>query len=92
MALFVDLSVCDTYEAEHLFGTMKTFGNGSHILFLSMMNSYWSSFLQGNQLNMAVCSWYLIKSDLSSVHVYFMLGRGVIFLFSVFFWLYLKFT
>ena len=25
--------------------------------------------VQGDQLNMAVCVWYLVKSDLSSVHV-----------------------
>ena len=26
--------------------------------------------LQGGQLNMAVCFWYIVKIDLSSVHVY----------------------
>ena len=27
IALFVDLSVCDTYEAEHLFGTFNIWHN-----------------------------------------------------------------
>ena len=28
------------------------------------------SVVQGDQLNMSVCFWYLVKSDLSSVHLY----------------------
>ena len=39
----------------------------------SKMLFYFSIFtpqLQGDQLNMAVCFWYFVKSDLSSEHVY----------------------
>ena len=35
-----------------------------------LWNTQDSTVLQDDQLNMALCSWYLVKSDLSGVHVY----------------------
>ena len=59
MSVYQDINGCTVAHILVVFDNMKVFGiysfeNGIYVV----------AFLQGNQLNMAVYFWYLLKSDL----------------------------